>query len=526
MTARRLIIYGLAVLASLALPLQAIIDPSIENIACACLVLASSLMVLIYIGCTDALKTQPLSTFSIFGFCVTTQLSALLFQTASWKPVSASLYDGMYTFGTLAFYQAIAIGVHAAYCFFKRPRPEGVHLVRGVLAWAGLYLTPSCRVLWLFGAIGLASYAVYVNEGLLASPLGKVGLAINFLSWAPFLIPSYRLEFGDSYCNWGRTRLWLVAYTAILVGLGVALNARVVMFFGVITVGLLYLLAGMRDDNPLPGRSVLRMGAIAAVAIVLAAPMSNLTTSMAIARRFGPAPILTKIERIIDVWQRPELIRAYRAEQVDAQRAKSYDEYYVANPIAARFVLTKYVDNSLHFGSLIVSEDAKSRLWNVSVKFLWAALPGPVLKTFGVPVDKDELNFSMGDYLSYLSHGDELGGHRMGVMFGQGNALLGPLLPFLFAVICLVMYGLMDLLTIKHATGLSTISALGMLQIWRFFNGGLMYEGLHSVFDFVIRNFWQIALIYVLVQSFARIVLPRNNWIGQTPSAPTWQGSP
>src|ERR1700691_958430 len=112
MTTRRAIIGSLIAMALLALPLQIVIDSSVNNVASVCLVLASSLCMLLYIGCSKALETQPLSTFAIFGFCVTSQLGALLVQTAAWTALSSSLYDPLYTFGTLAFYQAIAILVH------------------------------------------------------------------------------------------------------------------------------------------------------------------------------------------------------------------------------------------------------------------------------------------------------------------------------------------------------------------------------------------------------------------------------
>jgi hypothetical protein len=507
MTSRRVIIFGLAALALLAVPIQAVIDPSIENIACACIVLASSLVMLMYIGCTDALATQPLSTFALFGFCVTTQLGALLIQSVEWTSLRGSLFDGMYTFGTLAFYQSIAIIVHATFRFFSRPRSRSVHLVRGLLTWAGIYLTPSCNELWLIGFVGLASYVVYISEALLGSPLGKIGLAVNYLAWAPFLIPFYLLEVGNHYCNWRLNRSLLLGYAATLVGLGLALNTRGVMFFGVATVGLLYLLAGMRSDRPLSGRAFFRIGGLVAIVVVLATPTSNLITAMAIARGLGRAPVVTKVERTFQVWQRPELIAAYRVDQAAAQRRRAYDEHYIENPILARFVMTKFHDNSLHFAAGIRTDDANKRLRNVSVQLLWAILPQPILDMLGVDVNKDDFNFSMGDYLPYLSHGTPLGGHSVGSMLGHGLALFGPLFPFIFAALCLGFFAVMNLLTIQHPDGTATVSALGMLQIWSYFAYGISYGGLQEAFEFLIRNFEQGILIYALVFGAARLIL-------------------
>jgi hypothetical protein len=507
MSVKRAVIYAMFAMTSLALPLQIIIDPSIENIESVTIVVASSFTMLLYISCSDALNTQPLSTFAIFGFCVTSQLGALLVQTAAWTALRSSLYDPAYTFGTLAFYQAIAIAVHVSYRFFSVPKPTGVQFLRGFLEWTGIYRRPRCGALWFIGCVGLVSYAVYVKESFRLSPIGKFGMAFNFLAWAPFLIPFYIREVGETYCNWKRNRLLLIVYTAILVGLGLALNTRGVMFFGVATIGLLYLFAAMRSNSVLKLRSLGKVCALAVMVVVVAGPISDLVTAMAIARGLGKVPVSVKIERTFEVWRRPDLIAAYRAHQAAALMNKAYDTHYIENPVLTRFVLTKFYDNSLHFAGRIATDDANARLQDVSAKFMWAVLPAAVIRFLGVDVSKFDMDYSMGDYVPYLSGAAVLGGHSVGSMFGQGIALFGPLFPFVYAAICLGLFGLMDLLTIRTVAGMATISALGMLQIWSYFVGGLSYEALHVVFYFFVRNFEQTMLIYAVVFGFARLVL-------------------
>ena len=129
-----------------------------------------------------------------------------------------------------------------------------------------------------------------------------------------------------------------------------------------------------------------------------------------------------------------------------------------------------------------------------------------MLDLFGVGADKEVLNASMGDYLAYLGRGTRLGAHIVGSIFAHGIALLGPLFPFVYAAICFVLFALMDLLTIRSAAGAATVSALGMLEIWNYFAGGLSYDALSGPFEFIIRNFWQTALIYALVFGLARWV--------------------
>jgi hypothetical protein len=184
----------------------------------------------------------------------------------------------------------------------------------------------------------------------------------------------------------------------------------------------------------------------------------------------------------------------------------AYDERYVANPLLNRLVNTKYFDNALHFGGRLTSEAAKERVRDISVKFAWAGLPTPVLARLGIPVSKDDLAYSMGDYMAYLSRGLPLGGHRIGSMFAQGIVLFGPLFPFIYAGICLILFGLTDLLTLRSARGTASLAALGMLEIWSFFINGIQFEGLHLVVYFVLRNFEQMVLIYVLVLWLSRLL--------------------
>ena len=93
------------------------------------------------------------------------------------------------------------------------------------------------------------------------------------------------------------------------------------------------------------------------------------------------------------------------------------------------------------------------RLSDISIKLAWAGLPTPVLNKLGIAVSKDDLAYSMGDYLAYLSRGLPLGGHVIGSMLAQGIVLFGPLFPFVYAAICVVLFWFIDLWTVKPAVG-------------------------------------------------------------------------
>jgi hypothetical protein len=502
-TVRQAIFNCLIALTVLAVPLQFAIDPSIENVASSCIVLASSLTMLFYLRCTSALEQHPLSSIAMFGFCVTTQLGALWVQTAALTPLAGSLYTPLYTFGTLALYQAIAVSMHVVYRFFSVRKSTDSRFVRSFLARAGIYRTPSCGTLWYMGCVGLPTILFWNYEGV----LGRIAAGFSFLAWAPYLIPIYAGEVGESYCSVRLNRILLVLYSGAFGVLGLALNARGIIFAGVATVGLLYLLRAMRSDSLVTGRALARIGVLALILLAISDPVSDLTSAMVIARQLrGKVSAPTMIRTTLRIWRQPAVIAAYRARSQAAVRFSAYDEHYIANPMLGRLVETKFYDTGFHFASSLRTDDSIARLREISLKLAWAGLPTPVLHAMGINIDKDDLDFSMGDYLAYLSRGIPLGGRKTGNMFAQGIALFGPLFPFLYAVICLALYGLMDLLTIRPEKGPARLSPVGMLTVWHFFMSGITYESLQRVLHLFIRNFAQSLLIYVLVITPARML--------------------
>src|SRR5260370_6245792 len=149
--------------------------------------------------------------------------------------------------------------MHVVCRFFSGGKSTNPRFIRGFLARAGIYRSPGCGTLWYMGCVGLPTILFWNHEGV----LGKIAAGFNFLAWAPFLIPIYAAEEGESYFNVRLNRFLLVAYSGAFAVLGLALNARGIMFEGVATVGLLYLLRAMRSDALVTSRAVKRIGLLA-----------------------------------------------------------------------------------------------------------------------------------------------------------------------------------------------------------------------------------------------------------------------
>jgi hypothetical protein len=512
MTVSKAISSSLMLVTAFAFIAQLVIQFTPENIACASIILVSTFEIIFYLKWTDAIATNPLSTFAIFGFCVTTQLGALIAQSTAGTAVTASLRQPLYTFGTLAFYQAIAILVHVIYRMFSATR--GAKVSRNLLNRAGLYALPASGQLWSMGFIGCAALLLHRDEG----PLSKVSDAFDFLAWAPFLIPLYLHLHGHAYCAPKRSKMLLYLYAIFIALFGLATNARYIMFTGVATVGLLYLLTGMRSQQQLAFGALLKYGALAALLLTIIAPLSNLATAMAIARASrGRISAQEMMALTFEDWKKPEVIEAYRARDKKEELYGAYDESYIGNPILARVVETKFHDNALYFAQNLTSEDSRSRLKDVTIAGLWAALPSPLLEILGINVKKAELHFSMGDYLVYLSRGVPLGGYKAGSIFGQGLVLFGGAFPLVYAAICLFLFWLTDLLSFGSTEKLSIISPLALMNIWQFFLAGITADSLNNIFIEVMRGFPQMILVYLTVFGMTRWAVRdranRSQWL-------------
>lgn len=501
MSNSRFILLGLMALSLAALVAQIAIDFSTENIASASIVFASSMAVLLYLMWTSALQTHPLSTFAVFGFCVTTQLGALLGQTAYGTSLADNLRQPMETFALLAGFQLLAMCTHTAHRWLlPAPEADKGSLVRRSLQAAGLYGTPSTGVLWFVGCVGLIAL---VLGGGREGTFGKVMQGLSFLTWAPFLIPMYLIQLGEAYSSWHKQWPFLLFFAMLIVLLGLATNARGGMLAGFVTIALFSLLGGLRSVEAVSAKRLWRAGLIGLVLAAIAIPLSDLATAMVVARKArGNISAVQMVQQTLHYWQRPDEIQAYR-ERAEADTLRGYDEFYFENPLLARLVETKFHDNALYFASTLTASDS-DLLAQTTADFMWVVLPDPVIKRLGVDVDKKDLEFSMGDYLSHLSQGGPLGGRRTGSMLAQGVALLGLGFAVVYIVLCFLAFAVMDVLSFRNRGGQVMLSAVGMLAIWKLFQYGITNDSLHVWVTTTIRTIPQNIVLFLLVATVAR----------------------
>jgi hypothetical protein len=488
-------IWGLIV----AFAAQFAIEFSTENIAASCIILSYSMVTLFYFRWTTAIDTHPLSSFAIFGFCVTSGLGAIITQSSAWTPVISELHQPILTFSALALYQVIALMAHAFYRVMAASKPKKTGPFRHLLQKIGIYSIPSPMVLWVMGGMGVFCF--------LLSRFSAIANGLSFLAWAPFLIPIYAQQVGSSYGDIKKHIVMLIAHASLIAIIAILFNARGPMLAGIMTVSLLFLLAGMRSEKPLDTKVLMKLAMFGTIGIALSFPASNLVTAMAMVRADrGKITPFEMVGKTIDNFKDPEQLKAFKKAALAKDLRTAYDEKYIENPMLARFVITKYHDNALYFAGKISDKNVQE-IWDITADFLWITLPQPWLDKLKIDINKQKMQFTMGDTLAHYAIGTPLSGLRTGSIFGEGWVLFGLMFPIIYFGICLVLFVSVDIFAMRTVAGITILSAIGMLNLWNNFLFGITADSLHHLFIGVVRGVPQSILLYAIVLLLSRKLL-------------------
>jgi len=498
----------------LALAVQCVVDLRYENLVAAMLVLVSASVTFFYVRRTAAIREVPLSTAAVLGLCMTTQWGALVGQSVLWDSLTANLRVPLQTFGYLLGFQLVAIAAHwtsrrlTVFMSARRVASEWL------LAPLGVFRIPSVPALWAFGCIGLLSIlGSQVGQG---NVLGKVVAAFNALAWAPFAILMLHARYGDGYCRLGRQIPVLAVFVAAAVLLGLALNFRVIMLTGALTAALLYLMILLDDERPFR-LAQWRAAALLVIAVALLyQPLTYFFTGVQVAReQRDKISRMQMIQYTFEVLQDPAAIRREQDKARIASVAAAYDEYYFKSSMIGRLVETKFHDNSFYMvegvsplESRLIADDATDRILSI--------LPYPVLYELGLQRAKYVTLYSVGDLLSNLRLGEELGGFRTGSMFAQGIAIFGVWTPFLYFLLCIAVFIVWDALSRSGSKGVpAVLSVIGMLLIYRVFAYGIVTDSIGNIAGVLLRFQVQNVLFYALVFAVSRVF-----WKPFDPGAP------
>jgi len=472
---------------------QLLIKFDYDNIISSTIVAASTATLLLYLQLTRACEERATSSFALLGYSVTTQFGALVGQTLAWTPITANLRQPVDTFATLAGLELSALLAFISFRSIKALHGASDVMARRLWAPIGAFTIPSPGNLWLLGFLGFLAQGV--GGSWTGNVLGKLMDGFRFLAWAPFLIPVYYLQFGDSYCDKKKQFLGVGFYLLSAIVLGMALNFRAVMFYGVTTAALIFAMFILKDHRRVPKNIVGKLVATGFVLGMFVYVMGDLATAMALARsQRGQATPMEMISSSLELFTQKEKLAAYREGGDIAFMVALYDEKYMASPVLARFVETKFHDTCFYFGDALTDKDLSSFI-DTSLQQIVTNLPDPVMRFLKINIQKDAIFFSTGDYLTFLATGDPMGGFKTGSALAQGMTMFGNsfyAIYFFLVLILVILYESQQLKTDKQEYIITTTA---MLLVFTIFAKGYVAESVaNMVGNF--RNMPQMVILY------------------------------
>lgn len=484
----------LAATAVLASYCQVAIDSSAQNAIPAMLCGVSSAGLLLYMWRTSAFRHSPVSALALLGFTFTAQLGALLFQTIRLEPFAKNLRAPELTFQTLAVMHIVAALGHSLSLNFRPLNRISDFVSTKLLLPLGALKTREPLYLWLLALPGL--FSLVGQTASFGNVFGKFLEATEFLTWLPFLIVAYYKAEGDTYCDIRRQAPLLIGYALLIAALGLARNARGLMFTGPATVTLIYLVISLRAPQGMTRKSLARWLIALSVLIVSVFSLSNLVTAMAIARENREDATRVEMIRLTaEALMDDQKMQQHRDTGYLKRLTTMYDETYLENPIMSRLTETKFHDNIFFLGGLMGDEQI-SRIVDEEIRSIIVLLPQPMLDALDIDIQKFEHLYSIGDVYIHLAYGYPLGGFVTGSVFGDVYTLCGPYWPV--AALLLFTVTFIALNSLNTPTGLH-ISPVALCLAWPIFLYGVGGESIAAKVGFLLRALPQKVLVFVVL---------------------------
>ncbi|QNL51715.1 hypothetical protein H8S90_09135 [Olivibacter sp. SDN3] len=463
------------------------------------------------------LKTYPLSSFLVLGFCCTQLYFPLLFTTIEAKPLVYNLDVPAQVFMHTLLALIVLLLSHWIYRSITFDRAVRPGRGSGLLKRLHFFTPPSNVQVWMMGLLGLG--ATFVSSFILrdggdkdVGVLGKMVEALAPFTYAPFFIPFGKL-YGQHKILPKGFAFKLIMFTIALFVVSIGKNSRGAFMIGFTSLGFAFALGmilGVIKIKLITWKNIFfAVGTI----WLLTGPFSDLGKAMVIVRhQRNEIPKSEFIRLTWEAFKDKKLIRKY---DQDAKLEESdWDETYLDNIFLARFCNIKFNDASLLLARDLGYGNADMRRF--STDRVWTILPQPLLNVLHPRLDKEGLSSqSFGDQLRYLVVKNEfiIGFFVTGHLSGTGMAAFGWWYLLILALAIIPAFFLLDLLHVKkyvnNSNGQTEISIgrrfslcalVNLTAIFQF----LPAESVMEVLQYLIRGWFQLVLLYAFLFFFTQ----------------------
>ena len=491
---------GLGFLLILAVAGEMLFFPTLAN-GYGCLMAVISYCVFSYF-----LKEKYIRLFP-FAFCM--YLSMFMYR---YLPLIATLAEGKpITYGFErpfeTFIYEIFLFLLSSLAFYlschKPPRQQKNNIIQNSLFQLKFFeITPT--IIWGIGLLGLLIrlYNLGAGDVEYGDVEGKFLLGLDYLMYAP-LILFFPSLLNLKYDN--RKIIWV--YGILIFVINIASNSRQSIIAPIGILAILFVVYLVLNNIKITTYiSPLRMLFLGLSLIFLANFLSNVSLAMLYTRKIrSEVDKLELFQLTLDTLKDEALMsRLKAADDEGSDDLISYEqgwtEHYVENFMLARYANMRISDQTLYYAEK--KGFANRQMLLLFTESVMALLPTPILRLFGIYLDKNKMEFSRGDYL----YGSGFGGYRVTSHIGDGLATFSywyfPIQLLAFFLVfkllnCFVFYSLEGVRYAPYAL-MNVFAFLGM------FRNAI---GVSADVAFIIRGFLQGIVTYLIVFHVIRAIL-------------------
>lgn len=491
---------------------------------CATLAVAGGVIGMQYALRKDTLLRSPLSSLMLLGYTayyfILPPLATLLEGKGLTNNLEAPVLVFLHAF-------ACMLALIAAHLFYiGTPLPQIIRrtINERIYMPLGYFADVSMLQLFAMGALGVLSNVISASAGEIYTEetvgiVGKLVQGFYPLMYVPYCIAIFPL-LGKVQRLERRHLMALLGYTVVLLFVSVARNSRGVLFSGIASLLVAYAYGVTVQLLPKPKVHIFRIAVVVLSLIAIFGPVSDFSTAMVVVRSqrtdIGAADL---ISATFDEYLDKDGLKQYRVES--AVQNGDWDELYVDNLFLARLSNLKFADQSIGL-AMALDDGGASYLRGLEWQRVMSVLPQPMIEFLGVDANKSFVTAaSGGDLMLFAVTGSQyaLGNFRTGSIFGSGYALFGWFYPLIFAALAVLIFAFVDAQVLQKChlfdghqtlqTNIFNPLCITSLFTWMFYmtSAATGIESVSGLFQFIIRGWLQVIVIYAIAYGLTRIMV-------------------
>ena len=356
-----------------------------------------------------------------------------------------------------------------------------------------VFTPPTETQVWLIGFISIVLW--YIAHTSDFEWFSKLLIGFKVFTLTPYILIVPQLYNGK---NAQKLPIKLTLWTIAIAIMGIAVNSRGLMLMGVVSVFTITFMSSTFRK----AQNIQRVFLSAIVLILLfSGIITRFTISMLAVRSIrtdiSPIELVKQTMAVYNDDTRYEKVKqlAIRPEQVSFTQ---WNETYSNNIILERIGNLKICDNTIFYAQGIGYSNPSVK--STELNKILALAPQPLLSLLDIDIDKQELEFSMGDkiYATYTKNDIYLGRHVVS-SFQSALASFGYAMYPITLITFFIFSSLLN--SLGQPNKIKFLSPLGILLAYEWFNIFNNSGGLLNIISYIMRTFWQDLILYLLLFS-------------------------